>query len=323
MDEGELITLSSRIGYPHAGRTLIDFLCGRFRYHCREEWEHAVREGSVRVNGEMTTPCRVLKKGDVVSYQTILREPPVDGAIRVIHEEESFLIADKPGNLPSHADGNFITHTFIFIIKRMMAHAGYRGPLKLAHRLDRETSGLMLVAKNLDAHRRLMRQFSEGVVEKEYLAIARGLITQDEFRVHGGMIRDPASRISVRRIVVPEGTPGSKPAATRFRVIERLNGFTLLCCVPETGRTNQIRAHLAHAGYPLAGDKLYGRSDEEFLAFVGRVRAGDFSPPPWLEAPRHLLHASRLSFHHPVTGERVAFKSPLPEDMRSFIEAHR
>ena len=323
MDEGEPITLSSRVGYPHAGRTLIDFLCGRFRYHCREEWEHAVREGAVRVNGERSTPCRVLKKDDVVSYQTTLHEPPVDDAIRIIHEEETFLIADKPGNLPSHADGNFITHTFIFIIKRMMAHAGYRGPLKLAHRLDRETSGLMLVVKNLDAHRRLMRQFSEGVVEKEYLAIVRGLVTQDGFRVHGGIIRDPASRISVRRIVVPEGTPGSKPAATRFRVIERLKGFTLLRCVPETGRTNQIRAHLAHAGCPIAGDKLYGRSDEEFLAFVSRVRAGDFSPLPWLEAPRHLLHASRLSFNHPVSGGRVVFESPLPEDMRSFIEAHR
>lgn len=319
----EETTLSSRITQNNAGQRLIDYLCGRFKYHGRDRWIEIITEGLVTVNGASSDPGYALKKNDTVSYRVVLREPPVDSAISIIHEEESFLVAAKPGNLPSHADGNFIKNTFIYILRQRMAGAGYSGPVKLAHRLDRETSGIMVVGKSDRAHRNLVKQFEEGTVDKEYLAVARGAVAEDAFDVGGAIGPDEGSSVSIRKKVVPQGTPGSRPAFTRFEVIERFAAATLLRCLPATGRTNQIRVHLDHAGYPLAGDKLYGRSDGQFLEFVRRARAGLFEPLPWMEAPRHLLHASRLCFSHPLTGERLSFTSPMPEDMTLYIEKSR
>ncbi len=319
----EETTLSSRITQNSAGQRLIDYLCGRFKYHGRDRWIEIITEGHVTVNGASSDPGYALKKNDTLSYTVVLREPPVDSAIAIIHEEESFLVAVKPGNLPSHADGNFIKNTFIYILRQRMAGGGYSGPVKLAHRLDRETSGIMVVGKSDRAHRNLVKQFEEGTVEKEYLAVARGAVAEDTFYVGGAIGPDEGSSISIRKKVVPEGTPGSRPAFTRFEVIERFAAATLLRCLPATGRTNQIRVHLDHAGYPLIGDKLYGRNDEQFLEFVRRARAGLFDPLPWMEAPRHLLHASRLTFSHPATGEPLSFSSPMPDDMTLYIEKIR
>ncbi|HRT76435.1 MAG TPA: RluA family pseudouridine synthase [Spirochaetota bacterium] len=319
----EKTTLSSRITSNDDGISLVDFLCSRFKYHDRDRWTGIILEGSVTVNGAAAKPERVLKKNDVVSYAVELREPPVDTGITILHEEDSFLVAGKPGNLPSHADGNFIKNTFIYILRRRMGDAGYNGPVKLVHRLDRETSGIMVVGKTDSAHRVLVKQFEEGTVEKEYRAVVRGTVADDAFEVGGAIGPDGGSAVSIRRKVVPEGTPGSRPAFTRFEVIERYAGATLLRCLPATGRTNQIRVHLDHAGHPLAGDKLYGRSDEQFLEFVRRARRGIFEPLPWMEAPRHLLHAYRLGFRHPVTGERVSFECPMPDDMKLFIDKNR
>jgi RluA family pseudouridine synthase len=303
--------------------SLIDFLCGRFKYHGREEWTALIASGKAAVNGKASSPDYVLKKNDMVSYTVVLREPPVDSSIEIIHEEDSFLVACKPGNLPSHADGNFIKNTFIYILREKMKTEGYNGPVKLVHRLDRETSGVMVVGKTDGAHRNLVRQFEEGSVDKEYLAIARGVIAGDSFEVSGAIAPDADSSVSIRKKVVPAGAPGSRLASTRFAVIERFAAATLVRCIPATGRTNQIRIHLAHAGHPLAGDKLYGRSDEQFLEFVRNARGGNFDPLPWMDAPRHLLHAAKLSFNHPVTGARVTFECPVPDDMWLYIECAR
>jgi 23S rRNA pseudouridine1911/1915/1917 synthase len=319
----EETTLSSRITSNNAGQSLVDFLCSRFKYHDRGRWIEIIREGAVTVNGGAAEPGYALKKNDTVSYTVVLKEPPVDADIAILHEEESFLVAGKPGNLPSHADGNFIKNTFIYILRQRMAAAGHNGPVKLVHRLDRETSGIMVVGKTDDAHRNLVKQFEEGTVKKEYLAVVRGIVAQDVFEVGGAIGDDEDSAISIRKKVVPEGTPGSRLAFTSFEVIERYTDAALLRCVPATGRTNQIRVHLDHAGYPLTGDKLYGRSDEQFLEFVRRARRGIFDPLPWMETPRHLLHANRLFFNHPITGERLSFECPMPDDMKLFIEKIR
>lgn len=319
----EETTLSSRISPGNAGMRLIEFLSSRFKYHTREEWIEIILRGSVTVNGAASVPDYILKKNDTVSYTVVLREPPVDPDIRIIHEDDSFLVAHKSGNLPSHADGNFIKNTFIYILRGTMAARGYRGPVKLVHRLDRETSGIMVVGKTDDSHRNLVRQFEEGTVEKEYLAVSRGVIAENIFEVNGAIIPDDNSAVSIRKKVVTESTPGSRRASTRFEVIERLRDATLLRCLPTTGRTNQIRVHLSHAGHPLVGDKLYGRTDGQFLEFVHRARGGNFDPLPWMDAPRHLLHASKLSFNHPATGQRVVFESPIPDDMQEYIKSAR
>ncbi len=319
----EATTLSSVIKKQNEGIRLIDFLCSRFKYHKREDWEKLIGDGSLRVNTNASSPGYILKNKDIVTYSVVLHEPPVDSNIRIIHDEDAFLVAFKPGNLPSHADGNFIKNTFIYLLKNMIACQGYHGPVKLVHRLDRETSGIILAAKQKESHNILIHQFEAGTVEKEYIAISRGIIQKNSLIVNGAISMDIKSKISIRRRVVPDGTPGSLTAVTRFEVIERLNDYTLLRCLPATGRTNQIRVHLDHIGHPLAGDKLYGRSDEQFLEFVRNARNGIYKPLSWMDANRHMLHASKLAFLHPVTGKRVSFQSPVPEDMLCFIEKAR
>jgi RluA family pseudouridine synthase len=316
----EKTTLSSKINRNNEGASLIDFLCSRFKYHTSGKWMELIHSADVLVNGKNSSHDYILKNKDVVSYSVVLNEPPVDTNIKIIHNEDSFLVAFKPGNLPSHADGNFIKNTFIYLLKEIMINEGYNGYLKLAHRLDRETSGLIVVAKSKDANRALAREFEAGAVEKEYIAVVRGTIHDDSFVVDGPIAPDTGSSVSIRKRVVASGAPDARPALTRFKVTERLNGYTIVQCLPETGRTNQIRVHLAHIGYPLAGDKLYGRSNSEFLEFVAEARAGHFDPLPWMDAPRHMLHASSIAFRHPMTDEKLYFQSTIPNDMLEFIE---
>ena len=319
----EETTFSYRISARFADRSLIDFLAGRFRYRPAAEWVRMIGLGKVTVNGETIKADHLLKEGDTVSYSEVLHEPPVDVNIQVLHEEETFLVANKPGNLPSHSYGRYIRSTFIFLLRQRMTDRGFQGTVHLAHRLDRETSGIIVAAKTAGAHRSLLRQFEAGTVKKEYIAVARGIINHDSFEVKGFLVSDRDSCISIRKKVVFDDAAGSKFSDTAFEVMARLASYTVVRCRPITGRTNQIRVHLKHAGHPLVGDKLYGRTDDEFLAFARNVRAGKYDPLPWLETPRHLLHASRLVINHPISGEPIAFDAPLPEDMRLFIRKNR
>lgn len=312
-------TLTSKISASWAGKSLIQFLAVRFKYHSESEWRDLISEGKVLINDNRTIPDAILALGDVVSYRVVLREPPVNSNIRIVYEDECLLVASKPPNLPSHADGNFITHTFIYLLNEMM-----RGkkcpPYKLVNRLDRETSGLIVASNDPESHKNLARQFETGKVHKEYLAVARGVIEKSTFTVDGPIIPDKNSKISIRRTVGEKGEAGARAAATSFEVIEKLRGYTLVRCIPESGRTAQIRVHLAHIGHPLAGDKLYGRSDEEFLEYVAHVRAGNYELLPWMDAPRQMLHAHRLVVTHPKKDVQMEFSDPLPADMVSFIE---
>jgi 23S rRNA pseudouridine1911/1915/1917 synthase len=301
----------------------MDFLARRFKYQTQEEWNWMIGRGKVTVNGKAITPDHLLKKNDIVEYSDVRSEPPVDINIQIIHEEETFLVANKPGNLPSHSDGNYIKNTLIFLLRERMAGKGFHGVIHLAHRLDRETSGIVVATKTEIAHRSLLQQFEAGTVGKEYIAVARGVINTDSFEVKGFLVPARDSCISIRNKVVFDAGAGAKYSATAFDVMERFASSTMVKCSPVTGRTNQIRVHLAHAGHPLVGDKLYGRTDDEFLAFVKNVKAGCYDLLPWQETPRHLLHASRLIIKHPISGELLAFDAPVPEDLSSFVRNNR
>lgn len=319
----EETTLSLRISSLYAGRGLLDFHTRRFKYQTSEQWRLEIGRGKVTVNGKAATSDYLLQIDDIVAYSYVHIEPPVDMNIQIMHEEESFLVANKPGNLPSHADGKYIRNTLIFLLRQRLADRGFRGAIHLAHRLDRETSGLIVTAKTKSAHQSLLRQFEARTVAKEYIAMARGVINDSSFEVKGFLVPDSDSCISIKKKVVSDDGPGAKYSATAFEVMERFAACTMLRCRPLTGRTNQIRAHLAHAGHPLVGDKLYGRTDEEFLHFARNARAGCYDLPMWLEAPRHLLHASQLIINHPISGELLAFNAPVPEDMKSFVSSNR
>lgn len=316
--------LQSKVPQNLAGYSLLDYLSKRFRYQSREIWESLILSGKVTVKGNKVKPELKLQKGDQVAYAVILKEPPVDKNIQILHEEDSFLVATKSGQLPSHADGNFIKNTFIYLITERLRNNGWMDDVRLVHRLDRETSGLMVVAKNKKAHLNLVQQFENGQVEKEYQAVTKGHLENDHFEINGSIGKDPSSNISVRQKVLPNDTPYSKPSLTYFEKIQDLAGFTLLRCLPKTGRTNQIRVHLDSIGHPIVGDKLYGRTDEQFLEFIRHVKGGgDPAFSGHLETSRHLLHAYRLSFLHPLSGQNLSFEAKLPADMRDFIEKNR
>lgn len=316
--------LRSKVPMNQEGKTLSLYLSTRFRYQNRETWEDLIHRGKVTVNGLTVSPGQKLQKGDRVAYSVILREPPVDKNIQVLHEEEGFLVALKPGQLPSHADGNFIKNTFIYLINENLRNQGWKGDAHLVHRLDRETSGLLVVSKNPAAHAKLVKQFEESTVEKEYLAVVKGIVEKDRFEVNGSIGKDPDSQISIRHKVLADGTAFAKPASTGFEKIQFLKNATLLRCIPKTGRTNQIRVHLDSVGHPLIGDKLYGRTDEEFLAFIKYVKeGGDPSFGGRFETARHLLHALKLSFDHPLSGKKVTYEAPMPPDMADYVSRNQ
>jgi 23S rRNA pseudouridine1911/1915/1917 synthase len=316
----EETVLQSRVPPQAAGLRLCQWLAGRFRYHDEVEWRALIAEGRVQHNGVPAVADAVLARGDVVAYRPVHEEPRANAAIEILHDEASFAVVFKPAHLVSHADGAFVKNTFFRFLERLYAERGERPRLALAHRLDRETSGLLLVAKTAAASSALQRQFSAGSVAKEYLAIVHRVVEQEGFAIEGAIGRSPASRISIRRAVLPEGSNGAQPARTEITVLQRLPAFTLVSAVPRTGRTHQIRVHLEHRGHPIVGDKLYGRSDDEYLEWVHHVKAGgDAGWAGRLPAERQLLHAGVLEFDHPETGTRLRFESPMPEDMRAFL----
>jgi RluA family pseudouridine synthase len=314
--------LKSKIPPKFAGQPLIDYVSNRFRYQTRETWVQKILDGTLSLNDQKVPPEIILQKGDQIAYSVILNEPPVRKNIQIIYEEDGFLVAVKPGLLPSHADGNFIKNTFIYLINEKLRSAGWKGTAHLTHRLDRETSGLMIVAKDRPSLRNITQQFEQGLVEKEYCAIVQKVIEQDQFEINGAIGPDHSSQISIRFAVVPVDSTQAKSAATRFKVLNRWDEATLVSCVPLTGRTSQIRVHLASIGHPLVHDKLYGRTDEEFLSFIAKSKRGEYEKD--IEnAPRHLLHAAKLVFNHPQSGKKMTFESEMPIDMKSFIESQK
>jgi 23S rRNA pseudouridine1911/1915/1917 synthase len=312
-DEKTPIVLSCEVDPYHDGWGLIDFLGDRFRYLDRETWVARIERGRVRVNGRTGAGPLTLRVGDTVEYEVHVVEPPVDFAYTVVFDDADLLVVGKSGNIPVHAGGRYFRHT---LVARLRQDTGVK--LDLAHRLDRETSGLVVLTKNADAARGMAAAFSGGAVEKIYLAIVRGHPEDDEFTVD-----EPIGRIDrsfpIARSVIDRA--GGKPAKTPFRVVERLRGFAVVEARPLTGRKNQIRVHLESAGHPVVGDKIYGMPldllEESLIAPESpRVLAH-------LALPRHALHARRLAFAHPRTGTPVSLEAPLPRDIADFIAGRR
>ena len=216
--------------------------------------------------------------------------------LRIVYEDQDLLVVDKPAGLTAHPAPGHMRHT---LVNALLAHcgdlSGVGGVLRpgIVHRLDKDTSGLLLVAKNDRAHAGLSKQLRERTVEKRYLALVQGRVEQAEGVIEGAIGRDPRNR---KRMAIVEG---GRPARTAYSVREYLDGMTLVEVAPSTGRTHQIRVHFATAGHPIVGDALYGKPS----ALVGR----------------QFLHACRLAFRHPRDGRSLAFESPLPRDLEEAL----
>ncbi|MBM4061040.1 MAG: RluA family pseudouridine synthase [Planctomycetes bacterium] len=307
------ILLRSRIGPQADGMALLDHLLRRFPYHDRAGWLRELAAGRLTIDGIAASPDQRLRRGTVLAYRKLHVEPAVSRDVRVVHRAADWAVVEKPAHLPVHADGPFVRNTLVHLLRS--------GPLPLArlvHRLDRETSGLCVVACSPTARASLDRQFAAGTVAKAYLAVVRGEVPGD-FRVDAPIGRARGSDLALRRSAAAQAIE-AQPACTDFVVAERGAGATLLRCVPHHGRTHQIRVHLEHAGFPLLGDKLYGRPDADYLAFVARVKAGgDAREAPPGEPGRQLLHAAELAFDAPDTNHRVRFVSPAPPEFAAWL----
>lgn len=304
------------INAHHAGRRLDAYLALRFSDWSRAAFTRWVREGLVTSDQRALKPSTILREGEVLRI-TIPGIAPTGEAPPlppVLFEDEDLLIVDKPAGLLMHAAGQKWSYGLIGIARDARPDAA----IDLAHRLDRDTSGVVVVTKTVEANRTMKEAFQSRRVSKVYHALVRGVPPWGEERCEAPLGPALGAGVELRRGPNPAGDT----ASTGFRVLQRIGsglaGHALVECSPLTGRTHQIRAHLEAIGYPILGDKLYGQPDDVFLEHLrvgptDRVRAA-------IGFARHCLHARALTFPHPRTGVAQTVVAPIPADMQSVLD---
>lgn len=313
------------------GQTLLrldKFLFDRLANTSRNRIQVAARAGNVRVNDRPAKPSQKVKPGDVVSIvlpypQREVELQPEDIPLKVLYEDEHVVVIDKPAGLVVHpGHGNWtgtLVNALLFHFGRLPAVPGAEIPRPgLVHRLDKDTSGVMVVGKNEEALTHLARQFFERTSDRRYQALVWGDFAEDEGVIEAHIGRSPKDRTV--QYVFPEGEQG-KPALTRWRVIERFRYVTLVECKLETGRTHQIRVHMQWTGHPLFNDAAYG--GDRVLKGTTFTKYRQFVENCFTLLPRQALHARTLEFDHPATGARMRFESPLPADMEAVLAKWR
>jgi RluA family pseudouridine synthase len=302
--------VETAVGADFDGMRIDAFLARRFTYLSRSAWQSEIREGKILLNGrEPGSPHRQVRAGDVVRFSgRELEEPPVDERVEIIHEDRWLVALSKSGNMPVHPSGRYFNNTLVRIMERRL---GCR--LLPAHRLDRETSGIILLAKDPDTASRIQRNFSR--VSKSYVAVVHGRVCERRFVVDVPIGYDPSSEIKKRRLAW-SGAP--EQAFTAFKTLFSFGDYSLVRAYPRTGRLHQIRVHLSYAGYPIVGDKMYGKDPMFYLRFISEGLTGDLMRE--LEMPRSALHSRSLKFFHPHEKRTMYIKAPLPDDIREFIK---
>jgi RluA family pseudouridine synthase len=307
-----------RIQDPSVRDRLDRYLAGRFTYRSRTGWARLIESGRIRVNGGPCRPSRLVKLGDRIDYLPQRHpEPRVHTEIPILVEDGALLAVDKPANLPVHPSGRYFRNTLLCLLLEARGETLDEPGIRIVHRLDRETSGVVVFGKSREDASRLARQFEAHTVEKEYLVFVHGAPPDDTFTVDASLGRDPASRVRKAVGVVPAGS--GRPARTRFTTLARGAGHALLLARPLTGRLHQIRVHAKHAGFPVVGDKLYGL-DERFFLKLAAGESYTEDERARLRLDRQGLHAWRLRFLHPHTGAPFEVAAPLPTGLRAFAE---
>jgi 23S rRNA pseudouridine1911/1915/1917 synthase len=283
---------------------LDQLLAKRLPEYSRSRIQQLIRSGFVRLNEQTTRPRQMVRRGDKID----LREPPVEKIdvrpepipLDILFEDDDILVINKPAGLTVHPGAGQREHT---LVNALLSHcatlSGIGGKERpgIVHRLDKETSGCLVVAKNDMAHRELSKQFAARTAEKIYLALVAG-----KLRKAAGVIEEKIGRHPVHRQRMHVTTRRGRTAKTEYRVIRSSNEASLVECRLHSGRTHQIRVHLHHLGHPVLGDKVYApRFAKNF--------------------PRQMLHAWKLGFHHPRTGDWKNFEAPLPADFNEAIAA--
>ena len=313
-DQGKHFSI--RVTAKDKGKRLDQFLSETDLNLSRSQAKHLIKNNSILLDHRPAKPSTHLKADNLISITLPEPKPlslkPEPISLNILYEDRSVIVVDKPAGMVVHpAAGNPSGTLVNALLYHCQDLSGINGVLRpgIVHRLDKDTSGVMVVAKDDEAYHHLIKQFKNRTVEKVYLAIAYGKFNQAEGLIDAAIGRHPKERkqMSTR-------TKKGRIAITRWKRVENLDGFSLLEIYPQTGRTHQIRVHLSSMSHPLLGDPLYGRKgrsgsiqDPVLKEFVGRMG-------------RQALHAHRLVFDHPRTGERVRCEAPLPQDMRDALE---
>lgn len=312
-DEEDLIDIPFDVRPEEHGRRADLFLAGRIKRMSRSKAAELIRTGSVsRLHGApVDRPAVRVHAGErLLLKRRKLIEPPTDGiVIPVVHEDEVLVAVNKPGDLVVHPTASAYRRTLIHILRTR------RGDdfLDLAHRLDKETSGLLLLSKTPAADSFLKDEFASRRVHKTYLALVVGVPEWAQQRADGPMRLDPRSDSGVRMVI---GGPDALPSVTDLRVLARGPRHALVEAKPHTGRQHQIRLHLAHAGFPIVGDKLYLGGDEVFLRALNEPLSDD-ELVALVGHRRHALHAFGSRFRHPSTRQPCTLSAPLAPDLVS------
>jgi len=291
------------------------FLRDKFPAVSRGAIQRLIEEGHIRVNGRIVKPTHTPRAGEQVEVHwpqhKSTEAQPEEMALDILFEDDALVVLNKPAGLVVHPAAGHEEHTLVNALLHHCAGelSGIGGVARpgIVHRLDKETSGCLVVAKNDETHVALSSQFASRKVEKIYDAIVCGEMPRDKGEIRAAIARHPSHR---KRMAVSDD--GGREARTTYRVLERLRATTRVEAGLHTGRTHQIRVHFQFLGFPLAGDLTYGQRQnrrlEELLGFG---------------APRTMLHARTLAFIHPRTGKQVRFEAPLPEDFEELLRALR
>ena len=293
------------------------FLCNSSRDLSRARIQTLIRDGYAEINGRPSKPSHRLRAGDRVSLTipppTLPDLTPDEVEFQIIYEDSSLIVLSKPAGIVVHPAPGHSTGTLVHgLLKHCKDLSGIGGELRpgIVHRLDKDTSGLMVAAKNDRAHASLAKQFKSGAVKKQYLALVHGRIDGEEGKITLPIARHPSKRKKMTVVL-----SGGRQALTLWQKLAEFEmGFSLLSISLKTGRTHQIRVHLSHIGHPVAGDPVYGYGPNWWKRRFPKKNG------PLLNLKRQMLHSKRLGFIHPVNKNYIEFEAPLPDDMKHALE---
>lgn len=294
----------------------------------RNRIQKAADAGFIHVNDRPVKSNYKVRPGDVITL--MLDRPRHDNSIEpedipldIVYEDDELMVVNKKAGMVVHPGaGNFhgtLINAVAWHLKDNPKFDPNDPEVGLVHRIDKDTSGLLVIAKTPDAKSKLGLQFLNKTTHRSYLALVWCNFTEDSGRIEGNIARDPKDRL--RMTVFPPDSEIGKPAVTHYKVVERFGYVTLIECILETGRTHQIRAHMKHIGHPLFFDERYG--GDEILRGQRSSTYKAFVQNCFKLCPRQVLHAKTLGFVHPKTGKQMDFTSPLPDDMKAVIEKWR
>lgn len=304
------------------------YMSEHVQHSSRNRIQKAADAGFIQVNGTPVKSNYKVRPGDIITlmldrphYDTTIE--PEDIPLDVVYEDDQLMVVNKPAGLVVHPGvGNFhgtLVNAIAWHLRNMPSYDPNDPSVGLVHRIDKDTSGLLVVAKTPEAKTELGAQFFNHDTHRSYVALVWGNFTEDTGRIEGNIGRDPKDR--QRMAVFPPGSEIGKSAVTHYRVLERYGYTTLVECRLETGRTHQIRAHMKHIGHPLFNDAAYG--GDAIVKGTTFTRYRQLVENCFAVLPRQALHALVLGFVHPGTKEKMHFESPLPADMKECIERWR